>query len=172
MLINVNSLALGARSVDPSVTVAVVFTYHIDGPKVVVQTAEGRGVYTCGYHANQSALAPKGCLTGAEWNWAQVYRMYVTKMQAGETLPNFTRGGLAEGFVKMSPYGQAVSEAARKRADAAKAEIMKGGFAVFKGPLLDSTGRQVVAAGFAYPETAIELESMNWLAEGVKGSLA
>ena len=197
MLINVNSFALGARSVDPSITVAVVFTgdwsmpvkeaeaanalidggadvitCHVDGPKVVVQTTEGRGAYTCGYHANQSALAPKGYLTGAEWNWAQVYKMYATKMQAGETLPNFTRGGLAEGFVKMSPYGPAVSEAARKRADAVKAEIMKGGFAVFKGPLLDNTGKQVVAAGSAYPETAIELESMNWLAEGVKGSLA
>ena len=196
VLINVNSFALGARSVDPSITVAVVFTgdwsmpvkeaeatnalidggadvitCHVDGPKVVVQTAEGRGAFTCGYHANQSALAPKGYLTGAEWNWAQVYKMYVSKMQAGETLPNFTRGGLAEGFVKMSPYGPAVSEAARKRADAAKAEIMKGGFAVFKGPLLDNTGKQVVAAGSAYPETAIELESMNWLAEGVKGSL-
>ncbi len=197
VLINVNSFALGARSVDPSITVAVVFTgdwsmpvkeaeatnalidggadvitCHVDGPKVVVQTTEGRGAFTCGYHANQSALAPKGYLTGAEWNWAEVYKMYAAKMQAGETLPNFTRGGLAEGFIKMSPYGPAVSEAARKRADATKAEIMKGGFAVFKGPLLDNTGKQVVAAGSAYPETAIELESMNWLAEGVKGSLA
>ena len=34
---------------------------------------------------------------------------------AGEPLPNFVRGGLADGFVKMSPYGPAVGEAARKR---------------------------------------------------------
>ena len=197
VLINVNSFAMGARSVDPSITTTVVFTgdwsmpvkeaeatnalidggadvitCHVDGPKVVVQTAEGRGAYTCGYHANQAALAPKGYLTGAEWNWAEVYKMYVTKLQAGETLPNFTRGGLAEGFIKMSPYGPAVGEAARKQADAAKAEIMKGGFAVFKGPLRDNAGKQVIAAGTAYPETAIELESTNWLVEGVKGSLA
>ncbi len=197
VLINVNSFAMGARSVDPSITTTVVFTgdwsmpvkeaeatnalidggadvitCHVDGPKVVVQTAEGRGAYTCGYHANQAALAPKGYLTGAEWNWAEVYRMYATKMQAGEPLPNFTRGGLADGFIKMSPYGPAVGEAARKQADAARAEIMKGGFAVFKGPLRDNTGKPVIAAGSAYPETAIELESLNWLAEGVKGSLA
>ncbi len=197
VLINVNSFTLGARSVDPSITTAVVFTgdwsmpvkeaeatnalidggadvitCHVDGPKVVVQTAEGRGAYTCGYHANQAPLAPKGYLTGAEWNWAEVYKMYATKMQAGEPLPNFTRGGLAEGFIKMSAYGPAVSAAARQRADAVKAEIMKGGFAVFKGPMMDNTGKQVIAAGAAYPETAIEIESMNWLAEGVKGSLA
>jgi basic membrane protein A len=196
VLINVNSFALGARSVDPSITVSVIFTgdwsmpvkeaeatnalidqgidvitCHVDGPKVVVQTTEGRGAYTCGYHANQAALAPKGYLTGAEWNWATVYKMYATKMQAGETLPNFTRGGLSDGFIKMSPYGPAVSEPARKQADAVKAEIMKGGFAVFKGPLMDNKGKQVIAAGAAYPETAIELESTNWLVEGVNGSL-
>jgi simple sugar transport system substrate-binding protein len=89
---------------------------------------------------------------------------------AGEALPNFTRGGLAEGFVKMSPYGPAVSEAARKNADAVLAEIMKGGYAVIKGPLKDNAGNEVVAAGAAYVETAIELESMNYLVEGVLGS--
>ena len=197
VLINVNSFAMGARSVDPSITTSVIFTgdwsmpvkeaeatnalidqgidvitCHVDGPKVVVQTTEGRGAYTCGYHANQSALAPKGYLTGAEWNWATVYKMYATKTQASETLPNFTRGGLAEGFVKMSPYGPAVSAPARKQADAVRAEIMKGGFAVFRGPLMDNRGKQVIAAGQSYPETAIELESTNWLVEGVNGSLA
>ena len=162
VLVNINSFAMGARSVDPSITTSVIFTgdwsmpvkeaeaanalidqgvdvitCHVDGPKVVVQTTEGRGAYSCGYHANQAALAPKGYLTGAEWNWATVYKMYLAKLQAGEALPNFTRGGLAEDFIKMSPYGPAVSEAARKQADAVKADIMKGGFAVFKGPLRD-----------------------------------
>ena len=197
VLINVNSFAMGARSVDPSITTTVIFTgdwsmpvkeaeatnalidqgcdvitCHVDGPKVIVQTTEGRGAYTCGYHADQSKLAPKGYLTGAEWEWATVYKMYASKMQAGEPLPNFTRGGLAEGFVKMSPYGPAVGEAARKNADAAKAEIMKGNFAVFKGPLMDNKGKQVIPAGASYPETAIQLESTNWLVEGINGSLA
>ena len=57
-------------------------------------------------------------LTGAEWNWATVYTMFATKTQKGKPLPNFVRGGIDEGFVKMSPYGPAVSEAARKNADA------------------------------------------------------
>jgi simple sugar transport system substrate-binding protein len=197
VLININSFAMGARSVDPSITTSVIFTgdwsmpvkeaeatnalidqgadvitCHVDGPKVVVQTTEGRGAYTCGYHADQSKLAPKGYLTGAEWNWATVYKMFATKMQDGSTLPNFTRGGLADGFVKMSPYGPAVTEAARKHADAVKADIMKGNYVVFKGPLKDNTGKQVIAAGAAYPETAIELESTNWLVEGVNGSIS
>lgn len=197
VLTNINSFTLGARSVDPSLTTQAIFTgdwslpvkeaeatnalvdkgvdvvtCHVDGPKVVVETAERRGIYTCGYHANQAKLAPKGYLTGAEWNWVTVYKMFVDKAQKGEPLPNFVRGALAEGFVKMSPYGPTVSEAARKHADAMKAEIMKGGYALFKGPLKDNKGNLLLAAGTAYPESAIELESMNYLVEGVVGALA
>jgi simple sugar transport system substrate-binding protein len=196
VLINVNSFAMGARSVDPSITVSVIFTgewsmpvkeaeatnalidqgcdvitCHVDGPKVVVQTTEGRGAFTCGYHTSQAALAPKGYLTGAEWNWATVYKMFATKIQAGETLPNFTRGGFKEGFVKMSAYGPAVGAEARKHADATHAEIMKGNFTVFKGPLMDNKGKEVIPAGASYPETAIQLESTNYLVQGINGSL-
>lgn len=195
VLLNINSFTLGARSVDPSIQCQVIFTgewslavreaeatnalidqgadvitMHVDGPKVTVETAAGRGAYVCGYHANQSPLAPNLYLTGAEWNWAQVYTDFVTKMQAGEPLSNFVRGGLAEGFVKMSPYGPAVTPEAIANADAVKAEIMAGGYSVIKGPLNDNQGNLVVPAGTAYVETAIELESMNYLVEGVLGS--
>ena len=82
------------------------------------------------------------------------------------------RGGLKEGFVKMSPYGPAVPEAARKHADAVKAEIMKGGYSVFKGAMKDNKGREVIAGGKVYQETAIELESMDYLVDGVIGATA
>src|SRR5215831_8532698 len=89
VLLNINSFTLGARSVDQGIDV---ITCHVDGPKVVVQTAAGRGAFVCGYHANQAPLAPEKYLTGAEWNWANVYKIYATKFLGGETLPNFTRG--------------------------------------------------------------------------------
>ncbi len=195
VLLNINSFLLGARSVDPSITCQVIFTgewslavkeaeatnalvdqgadvitCHVDSPKVVVETAAGRGAFVCGYHANQSPLAPEKYLTGAEWNWANVYKMYVEKLMAGEPLPNFTRGGLADGFVKMSPLGPGVSDASRKQFDDTLAEIMKGGFAVIKGPLKNNKGDVVATDGQAFVETAIELESMDYLVEGVVGS--
>ncbi len=37
-----------------------------------------------------------------------------TTMQAGKPLPNFVRGGMPEGFVKMSPLGPAVTPEARE----------------------------------------------------------
>ena len=195
VLLNINSFLLGARAVDPAITVQVIFTgewslavkeaeatnalidqgadvitCHVDSPKVVAQTAAGRGAFICGYHANQSPLAPDKYLTGAEWAWGNVYKMLVGHMQKGEPLPNFTRGGLADGFIKMSPLGPAVNAEGHKQFDATMAEIMKGGFAVIKGPLKDNKGKVVATAGQAFPETAIELESMSYLVEGVIGS--
>ncbi len=195
VLNNINSFLLGARAVDPTITCQVIFTgewslavkeaeatnaladqgadvitCHVDGPKVVVETAAGRGCYVCGYHANQSALAPEKYLTGAEWNWAQVYTDMVTKTMAGEPISNFVRGGLAEGFIKMSPLGPAVTEAAAAQFEATKAEIMKGGFAVIKGPLKDNKGNVIATEGQAYPEDDIALESMDYLVEGVIGA--
>jgi simple sugar transport system substrate-binding protein len=197
VLININSFTLGARSVDPAITTSVIFTgewsmpvkeaeasnslidqgidvmtCHVDSPKVVMETAERRGIFACGYHANQSKLAPKGYLTGAEWNWITVYQQFIADAQAGKPIPNFTRGGLAEGFVKMSPFGPGLPEAGRAQVTAVKDEMMKGGFSVFKGPLKDNKGNPVIPVGTAYPETAIELESLSYLVEGVNGALA
>ena len=197
VLLNINSFLLGARTVEPSITCQVIFTgewslavkeaeatnvlvdqgidvvtCHVDSPKVVVETAAGRGAYICGYHANQSPLAPEKYLTGAEWAWGNVYKMFAEKLLAGGELPNFTRGGLADGFVKMSPLGPSVSEPAKKHFEATLAEMMKGGFTVIKGPLKSNKGDVVATAGQAFPETAIELESMDYLVEGVVGSTA
>ncbi|MDX3924200.1 MAG: BMP family ABC transporter substrate-binding protein [Shinella sp.] len=195
VLQNINSFLLGARSVDPAITCQVIFTgewslavkeaeaanalidqgadvitCHVDSPKVVVETAAGRGAFVCGYHANQSPLAPEKYLTGAEWAWGNVYTGFVKAVQAGEPLPNFLRGGLKDGFVKMSPLGPGVPEEGRKAFEAAHAEMMKGGFSVFKGPLKDHKGNVVVAADKSFAEDAIELESMDYLVEGVIGS--
>jgi len=195
VLMNINSFLLGARSVDPSITCQVIFTgewslavkeaeatnalvdqgadvitCHVDGPKVVMETASGRGAYVCGYHANQSALAPEKYLTGAEWNWAQVYTQMVQTTLDGGTIPNFVRGGLSDGFIKMSPLGPAVTDAARAQFEATKAEILKGGFAVIKGPMKSNDGREIAAAGQSFVETDVALESMDYLVEGVIGA--
>lgn len=195
VLLNINSFLLGARAVDPTITCQVIFTgewslavkeaeatnaladqgvdvvtCHVDGPKVVMETGAGRGMFLCGYHANQSPLAPEKYLTGAEWNWSKVYTDMANTTLAGGTIDNFVRGGLAEGFVKMSPLGPAVTEPARKQFDATLAEIMKGGFSVIKGPLNDNKGNVIATEGQAFAETDVALESMGYLVEGVVGS--
>lgn len=195
VLQNINSYLLGARQVDPTITCQVIFTgewslavkeaeatnaladagcdvitCHVDGPKVVMETAAGRDCYICGYHANQSPLAPEKYLTGAEWNWPGVYTRMVQTVLDGGTIDNFDRGGLAEGYIKMSPLGPAVTDAARAQFEATMAEMMKGDFAAYKGPLMDNAGNQILADGEVFLETDIALESMSYLVEGVIGS--
>lgn len=195
VLRNINNYTLGARSINPKCTTHVIFTgdwslpvreaeatnslvdqgidvitCHVDSPKVVITTTEKRGVYCTGYHCNQSKLAPKGYLTGAEWNWAKVYMDYADMIRKGQTVPHLVRGGLKEGIVKVSEYNQVVTEAVRKQADAAKDKFMSGGMVVYKGPIKDNTGRVVIAPGKEHVQTDMWLESMDWLVEGVIGS--
>ena len=191
---NVNAFALGARSVDPTITVTVIFngdwsmpvkeaesanmlidsgvdvmTCHVNSPKTIVETAESRGCFTCGYHFNQVTLAPKGYLTGAEWSWDKIYVDYVKKVQAGQPVNGLLRGGLKEGFVHMSPFGPAVPEAAKVKMAAMLAKLMDGSFVPFTGPLKDNAGKTAIPAGVRLEQTAVELEQMDYLVEGVIG---
>jgi basic membrane protein A len=196
VLRNINAFLLGARMADPKATVQVIFTgdwslpvkeaeaanslidqgvdvltCHVDSPKIVIETAEKRGVYSCGYHCSQAVLAPNGYLTGAEWNWQKIYTDYVNDVKAGKKVSNLVRGGLKEQVVKTSPYGPAVGPEAKKAADAVKAKFMDGSYVLFKGPIKDNKGKEVIPADKSYPQTAIELESMDYLVEGVIGEV-
>ena len=163
MLSNINSVLLGARKTNPDATVQVIFTgewslpvreaeatnalvdagcdvitCHVDSPKVVIQTAESRGVKTCGHNASQAPLAPKGFITGAEYKWSTIYNEYAKTLAAGGTLPNFLTGGYDLDYVQNTPYGAGATPEAIKAADAAKVE-MKAKKAYYVGPLKDNT---------------------------------
>src|ERR1700722_15962393 len=144
VLSNINSFMLGARKVNPKAIVQVIFTgdwsmpvreaesanalvdagcdvitCHVDGPKVVIETAEKRGVKSCGHNASQAPLAPKGFISGAEYKWATIYKGYATELTAGKTLPNMVSGGYEADMVQNSPFGACASDAARTAALAA-----------------------------------------------------
>jgi simple sugar transport system substrate-binding protein len=188
VLSNINSFLLGAKKTNPRATVQVIFTgewslpvreaeatnalidagcdvitCHVDSPKVVIETAEGRGAKTCGHNASQAPLAPKGFITGAEYKWITIYTEFAAALAKGETLPNFVRGGYDKDYVQNTPYGAGASAEAIAAADAAKAE-QKAAKAIFVGPLKDNTGKE-------YGPYDVWLEQMNFLIEGVVGSL-
>ena len=196
VLRNINAFTMGARSVDPKITTTViftgdwsmpvkeaeatnsladqgvdVFTMHVDGPKVVVETAAKRGRMVCGYHASQAKLAPNAYLTGAEWNWLTAYKQFLDAARTGKPHPNFVRGGLKDGFVKTSPFGAMVGQGARKNAEDIRAKMMAGSFDIFAGELKDNAGKVVIAKGTTLKQTDVALEGMNYLVEGVVGKV-
>ncbi len=143
VLRNINAFTMGARSIKPGITTQVIFTGDWSMP---VKEAE------------------------AEWNWLTAYKTFLDAARDGKPHPNFVRGGLKDGFVKMSAYGPTVTDAAKKAADGIKAQMMAGKFDIFKGGLKDNKGAAVIPAGKAYKQTDLDLEKMNYLVEGVIGS--
>jgi simple sugar transport system substrate-binding protein len=195
VLVNVNSFLLGSRQTNPDATVRVIFTgeweearrdaeatnalvdagcdvitCHLDAPRVVIETAEGRGVKTCGHAFDQAPLAPKGYITGADYNWTEMFETFIETLQRGGTLPNFVTGGYDKDYVRSSPFGAGATPEAINAATTAM-QAMKNEDAIFVGPIMDNTGKRVVPAGTTYGPYADELQQTNYLIEGVIGSI-
>jgi simple sugar transport system substrate-binding protein len=193
VLRNINSFALGVRKVNPAAEVRVIITgewalpvreaestnvlidagcdviaCHVDSPKVVVERAEARGVKVCGHNADQSALAPKGFVTGAELKWATVYTAYAALIAKGEKLPNVNEGGYDKDMVKSTPFGAGASEQVRNAVPAAIEEL-KRGKPIFVGPLKDNQGKVVIEGTLGLYDPV--LWQTNYLLEGVIGSV-
>jgi simple sugar transport system substrate-binding protein len=193
VLSNINSFMLGAKKTNPNAVVQVIFTgdwslpvreaeavnalvdggcdvitCHVDGPKVVVETAEKRGVKTCGHNSSQAPLAPKGFITGAEYKWETIYKGYAEKLAKGEPLPNMTSGGYETDMVRNSPFGAGASPEARKAAEAAMADL-KAKKPIYVGPLKDNKGNIVISK--TYDNLDPFLDQMNYLLDGVVGSI-
>jgi basic membrane protein A len=198
-LANVNAFERGAQTVDPSITTTVVFTanwcdpakqaqstrslmeqgidvitQHQDCTKTVIETAESAGKMSVGYHADASKLAPKGWVTGSQWNWAPLYTDIVKtaldgKFTGSKYNDNF-RAGLNKGenpFVE-SPTGSMVTADTKAKIADAKAKLIAGG-SPFTGPVLDQSGATKIPAGTT-PSYA-DVEQMNYLVAGVTGTL-
>jgi len=193
VLSNINSFMLGARKTNPNAVVQVIFTgdwslpvreaeavnalvdagcdvitCHVDAPKVVIETAEKRGVKTCGHNASQAPLAPKGFITGAEYKWETIYKGYAEALAKGQKLPNMTSGGYDADMVRNTPFGAGASPEVRAAATAAIADL-KAKKPIYVGPLKDNkTGKVVIDK--IYDNTDPYLDQMNYLLEGIIGS--
>ena len=193
VLSNINSVLLGARSVNPNAEVQLIFTgdwslpvreaeatnalidagcevitCHVDGPKVVIETAEARGIKTCGHNASQYELAPNGFITGAEYKWETIYELYAGLLAAGEPLPNMVAGGYHNDMLRNTPFGAGATPEAIAAAEAAIADL-RNEKPIYVGPLYDNAGNLVLEG--TYDNYDPVLDGMNFLLEGVRGSI-
>jgi simple sugar transport system substrate-binding protein len=145
-----------------------VLATRVDSPKIVVETAEGRGVKCVGHATSQASLAPTGFITGAEFKWETIYKAFADLIARGEPLPNITEGGYDKDYVQSTPFGAGASEAARNAALGAIADL-KAGKPIFVGPIVANDGSVV-------SETTLGLYDpsfwgTDYLVEGVIGSV-
>ncbi len=169
---NINSFTLGAQSVNPKIMTKVVWVNEWFNPpketeaatalinggadvlfqntdsSAVLQTAEKMGKRAFGWDSDMTAYGPKAHLGSAVINWAPYYIKSV-----GEVLNGTWKGderawwGVKEGAIDLVSIAADVPDDTKKRIDEVKAGLKDGSFAIWKGPIMDNTGKELLADG-------------------------
>ncbi len=188
----INAATIGARSVNPDMTVSVVWVnswydpgkeadaakalisqgadmimQHTDSP-AALQAAENAGVNAFGQASDMIKFAPNAQLTAIVDNWASYYIERVQAVLDGTWESSDTWDGLADGGVEMAAYTNMPDEVKQAAEEAEKA-IAAGELHPFAGPIKDRDGEVRIPEG----ETASDeqLLGMDWFVEGVEGDL-
>ena len=167
---NINSFTLGAQSVNPKATTKVVWVNEWFNPpketeaatalinggadvlfqntdsSAVLQTAEKMGKRAFGWDSDMTAYGPKAHLASAVINWGPYYVKAV-----GEALDGKWTGGTSawwgvkEGAIDIVSIAADVPEDTKKRVAEVKAGLKDGTFSIWKGPIMDNTGKELIA---------------------------
>ncbi len=152
-----------------------VITQHQDCTSTVIKTAEAGGAMTVGYHADAASLAPKGWLTGSEWDWKALYVDIVKTARAGKFVGSKYNANFRVGYKTgtnpfvQSEYGSKVDDATKALIDTAKQKISTTS-SPFAGPVLSQDGKTIFAAGVVPDYDTIETKMVDFV-QGVVGDL-
>jgi simple sugar transport system substrate-binding protein/basic membrane protein A len=201
-LANINAFQLGAQSVNPDVeTITVstsswcdpaaqaeaansligqdvdVITQHQDCQATVIKAAETAGISVVGYHADAQELAPKGWLTGSEWNWGPLYLDIVKTVASGEFTGSKYNGNYRVGYKDganpfvQSEFGPSVDEATKTLVAEALEKIKMPEGSPFAGPVVGQDGDEIIAAGEVPGYDEVETIFATTFVEGVVGDI-
>ena len=188
-----NALMLGARSVNPEVTMRVVWTstwFDPDKEKQAAQgladagvsvismqqdspaagqVAEDEGLKWTGHNDDMERFAPEAWLTGPLWNWGPFYVETTRQVLEDNWKSEEYYGDMSDGLVKLAPLGDSVDEETARMIEEKQKETVEGSFDPYTGPVRDQDGKVRIPEG----ETASleHLFSMNYLVEGVIGKI-
>ena len=168
---NINSFTLGAQSVNPKITTKVVWVNEWFNPpketeaatalinggadvlmqntdsSAVLQTAEKMGKRAFGWDSDMTAYGPKAHLGSAIINWGPYYVKAAGDALDGKWATGQAWWGVKEGAIDMVSVAADVPDETKKRIDEIKAGLKDGSFAIWKGPIMDNTGKELLAAG-------------------------
>ena len=190
---NINSFTLGAQSVNPKVKTKVVWVNNwFDPPKeteaatslinggadvlmqntdssAVLQTAEKMGKRGFGWDSDMTAYGPKAHLGSSVINWAPYYKKAVSDALAGNWSTGKAWWGVKEGSIDLVSIASDVPAELKDKVEKVKAGLKDGSFAIWKGPILDQSGKEVLAKD-AVADDAF-LGGIKFYVKGVEGKL-
>ena len=123
-------------------------------------------MWGCGYNSDMTESAPKAHLTAPIWHWGAYYTSAVKEVIEGTWKPVNYFGGMAEGFIDISPLTANCAEGTQAKIVEVSAKIKDGSFKVFEGEIKDNQGNIVNKAGDVIPDGDIT-GKMNWYFETV-----
>lgn len=191
---NIDALTLGAQSVNPKVTVKVVWTnswddpatertaadslidagadvlaMHVDSP-AFAEEAQKRGVLAIGHDADMTKYAPNAILVGDVSNWGPYFVNVVKQVEAGTWKSSQYWGGIKDGgIIDITKFSSKVDASFQQTVLAKRQDIINGTFDPFSGPVYDQSGKLKIASGKKASDA--DLLSINWLVKGVSGTI-
>jgi len=190
---NINSFTLGAQSVNPKIKTKVVWVNAwFDPPKeteaatslinggadilmqntdssAVLQTAEKLGKRAFGWDSDMTSYGPKAHLASSIINWGPYYKKAVGDVLNGTWTTGKSWWGVKEGAIDLVSIAADVPDSVKKKVDEAKAGLKDGSFAVWKGPIKDQAGKDVLAKDQVADDAF--LGGIKFYVKGVEGKL-
>ncbi len=192
----VNAFVLGMRSANPKAQVKVVWLNAWFDPArereaamalmdqgadvlsfqvattAVMAAAQERGKMAIAFHSDMRKDAPDAQLMAITHHWGNYYAARAKAVQNGTWKPGDTWGGVKEGMVRVEHFGPKLPQAVRDEVLARQKEMAAGKlqpFKAVKAAIRDNQGKERVAKGAQLTDE--QLHHMDWLAEGVIGSV-
>ena len=193
VLRNINAYTLGAQSVNPKAKTKVVWVNSwFDPPKeteaaqslmnqgadvllqntdstAVLQAAEKNGKYAFGWDSDMSAFASKAHLASCILHWGVYYNRAIGEVLDKSWKPEATKLGIKEGGNDFIKLNDAIPENLRKKIEEAKQYLIDHPGDVFRGPIKDNAGKEVLAKDQVGDEKF--KGEMNFLVKGVEGKI-
>ncbi|MBK0391879.1 BMP family ABC transporter substrate-binding protein [Ramlibacter algicola] len=192
---NINSFTLGAQSVNPKVKTRVVWvgkwfdppnetaaaTSLINGgadilmqntdSSAVLQTAEKMGKRAFGWDSDMTSYGPKAHLGSAVINWGPYYVKTTRDVleKTWKASPDKIWWGVKEGAIDFVSVAADVPEDAKKKLESVKAGLKDGSFSIWKGPIADNAGKEVLAKDAVADDKF--LGGINFYVKGVEGKV-
>ena len=190
---NINSFTLGALSVNPKIKTKVVWVnewfsppketeaatslinggadilfQNTDSP-AVLKTAQEKGKRAFGWDSDMTAYGPKAHLGSAVINWTPYYTKAVKDVLDGTWTTGQAWGGVKEGAIDMVSIADDVPAEIKAKVDEVKNGLKDGSFAIWKGPLMDNAGHEVLAQGVVADDKF--LGGIHFYVKGVEGKV-
>ncbi len=190
---NINSFTLGAQSVNPKVKTKVVWVGEWFNPpketeaatslvnggadvlmqntdsSAVLQTAEKLGKRAFGWDSDMKAYGPKAHLGSAVINWGPYYVKATRDALEGKWATGQSWWGVKEGAIDFVSVADDVPADAKAKLEEVKAGLKAGTFSIWKGPLVDNTGKEQLAKDAVADDKF--LGGVNFYVKGVEGKV-